>query len=88
MKKRPLNYVSEHLNLPADIICGSCIATAYGNKHLYIENYRGILEYTENTIRILGKNGRIYVYGSKLTIKYYTDNDMRIDGFIHEIKFS
>ena len=46
MKKRPLTYVSEHLNLPADIACGSCIVTAYGRRHIYIENYKGIIEYT------------------------------------------
>lgn len=85
MKHKPLNYVSEHLGLPADIICGSSIATAYGNNHLYIENYRGIIEYDTDHIRVQGKNGRITVFGINLTIDYYTDNDMRIDGIINEI---
>lgn len=85
MKGKPLNYVSEHLNLPADIICGSSIVTAYSNKHIYIENYQGILEYTSERIRIRGKKGDITVYGGNLCINYYTDNDMRIDGCINEI---
>lgn len=55
MKKRPLTYVSEHLNLPADIACGSCIVTAYGRRHIYIENYKGIIEYTSELIKDSGK---------------------------------
>lgn len=85
MKGKPLNYVSEHLGLPADIICGSSIVTAYSKNHIYIEHYKGIVEYTSERIRIRGKNCDITVYGCNLCINYYTDNDMRIDGIINEI---
>lgn len=85
MKHKPAKYVSEHLGLPADIICGSSIVTAYGNNHIYIENYRGIIEYENDHIRIQCKDGRITIEGINLTIDYYTDNDMRIDGIIKEI---
>ena len=85
MKKRPLTYVSEHLNLPADIACGSCIVTAYGRRHIYIENYKGIIEYTSELIKIQGKNCRVLVKGKALCLNYYTDSDMRIDGDIKEV---
>ena len=78
MKKRPLTYVSEHLNLPADIACGSCIVTAYGRRHIYIE-------YTSELIKIQRKNCRVLVKGKALCINYYTDSDMRIDGDIKEV---
>ena len=85
MKSKPLSYVSEHLGLPADIICGSYIVTAYSNNHIYIEHYQGILEYTSERIRIRGKKGDVTIIGCDLCINYYTDNDMRIDGIIKEI---
>ncbi len=88
MKARPLKYVSEHLNLPADIISGASIVTAYGNDHIYIENYKRIIEYTSELIRIQGKNCRIRIEGINLCIDYYTDNDMRIDGEIVTIHLS
>lgn len=63
MKKRPLTYVSEHLNLPADIACGSCIVTAYGRRHIYIENYKGIIEYTSELIKIQEKTAVCWLKG-------------------------
>lgn len=88
MKSKPLNYVSEHLNLPADVVGRACIVTAYGRRHIYIENYKGIIEYTSELIRVQGKDCRVEVIGNRLCINYYTDNDMRIDGDIKEVHLS
>lgn len=85
---KPVNYVSNHLNLPDDVICGSCIVTSYGNRYVFIENYKRIILYTDENILVQGKNCRIEIKGSRLAIKYYTDNDMRIDGRIESVCYS
>ena len=54
--KRKESDLLEKLHLPKDITQGAFILTAIGNKELYIENYKGILEYTADCIRIQGKN--------------------------------
>ena len=87
MKHKPVRYVSEHIGLPADIVCGASIITAYGNNHVFIENYRGITEYNDKYIKIQGKNCRIIIKGEHLVINFYTDNDMRIDGIINDVNF-
>lgn len=77
----------EKLHLPKDITQGAFILTAVGNNELYIENYKGILEYTSNCIRIQGKNTYIAIEGRGLKIDYYTEEDMLIKGCILSIQY-
>ena len=42
--------IIESLKLPKDICMGALKVTLTGNREAWIENYRGILEYTECTI--------------------------------------
>lgn len=77
----------EKLHLPKDITQGAFILTAIGKEELYIENYKGILEYTANCIRIQGKNTYIMIEGKNLTIDYYTEEDMLIKGRIFSIQY-
>lgn len=88
MKKKPLGYVSSRLNLPEDIMNGACVVTAYGNRHVYIQNYKGIIEYGTDMIRLQGKKCRVTIRGCNLVIDYYTDSDMKIDGVISEVNLS
>ena len=86
MKKRE-NDIFEKLNLPKDITRGAFILTAIGNRELYIENYKGILEYTRDCIRIQGKNTYILIEGRNLTIDHYTEEEMMIKGQIFSIQY-
>lgn len=85
--KRKESDLFEKLNLPKDITQGAFILTAVGNKELYIENYKGILEYTKNCIRIQGKNTYIKIEGRNLKIDHYTEEDMLIKGHILSIEY-
>jgi len=86
MKKKENEFL-EKLHLPKDITQGAFILTAVGNRELYIENYKGILEYTSDCIRIQGKNTYIVIAGKKLKIDYYTEEDMLIKGYIISIQY-
>lgn len=86
MKKKE-SELFEKLHLPKDITQGAFILTAIGNKEIYIENYKGILEYTAACIRIQGKNTYIIVKGRGLKIEHYTEEDMLIKGYISSIDY-
>lgn len=85
--KNKENRFLDKLNLPKDITQGAFILTTIGNEELYIENYRGILEYTSNCIRIQGKNTYIVIEGRGLKIDHYTEEDMLIKGHILSIQY-
>ena len=94
-KKKKTNYkkqtyleeISNHLHLPADIIAGAPIITATGRNELCLENYKGIIEFNGNLIRIQTKICRICIEGKHLNILYFTEDEMRITGYIEAIYY-
>lgn len=84
MKKESL---VESLRLPKDICMGALKVSLTGSNEAWIENYRGILEYTENQILLQGKNCQICFEGNRLSIDYYTNEDMKISGCITCVRY-
>ena len=79
--------IVDSLKLPKDTMLGASIVTVTGNSQVLVENYRGILEYTQDCIMLQGKTCRIAICGSRLCIAYYTNEDMKIEGVISEIRY-
>lgn len=73
--------------IPKDVTMGIPILTILGDMELSMENYSGIIEYTDNIIRIRTKNGQIIVCGKMLRINYYTNDEMKIYGRVDSIEF-
>ncbi|HAU86265.1 MAG TPA: sporulation protein [Lachnospiraceae bacterium] len=86
-KQSYLESLSENLRLPPDILGSVPILTVTGSNQLCLENYKGIIEYTGEIIRIQTKNCRIHIEGKKLNIDYFTDDEMRISGKINRIEY-
>ena len=93
-KKLPLSALSnskelivESLKLPKDSMLGAAIVTVTGNREAFIENYKGILEYTTESIVLQGKNCKICFEGRRLSIDYYTNEDMKISGSIDAVRY-
>ena len=78
--------IVESLRLPKDTMLGAAIVTITGNREAFIENYKGILEYTTQTIVLQGKNCKICFEGKQLSIEYYTNEDMKISGMIDTVR--
>lgn len=79
--------MTEATEFPKDVVLGIPVLTAMGRTELCIENYRGIIEYTDTVIRIKTKIGQIKIEGKKLQVEYYTNDDMKITGWIHCIEY-
>ncbi len=80
--------IAEKLNIPEDIAEGLPIVTVTGKNEVYVENYKGIIEYGPQTIRIQTKMCRINFVGKNLEIIYYTNADMKITGEVESITYS
>ena len=91
LKKVKLNQVKsnivESLELPRDIMYGAVIITAMGRNQVLVENYKGIIEYTREKIRLQTKNCQVTVQGQQLVVEYYTHEEMKITGFIQGILY-
>lgn len=79
--------VVNSLKLPKDLLLGASIVTLTGNREAWIENYKGIIEYSERGILIQGKTCQICIQGNSLSIDYYTNEDMKISGNISCVRY-
>lgn len=80
------NFI-ESLELPKDLMYGSVLVTVTGTSEMLLENYRGIIEYTSERIRVQTKHCQIQIQGQRLLIAYYTNDEMKITGNICEITY-
>lgn len=80
--------IAEKLNIPEDISNGFPIVTVTGTCEVYVENYKGIIVYDKNCIKIQTKNCRITFIGKNLEIVYYTNVDMKITGELESVCYS
>lgn len=69
------------------MLLGASILTMTGNHELWVENYKGIIEYTRESIILQAKTGQISICGCGLVIDYYTNEDMKIIGTIQCIRY-
>ncbi|MCM1091103.1 MAG: YabP/YqfC family sporulation protein [Butyrivibrio sp.] len=77
----------ESLQLPRDVCLGALRVTLTGSTEAWVENYRGLLEYSECSILLQGKNCQVCFEGTGLTIDYYTNEDMKISGCIQNVRY-
>ena len=89
-KQKSLKFreqVIEQLELPKDFVLKDALVTITGRRELLIENYNGILIYEDSFIKIQAKNCRIEITGTHLNIDYYTNEEMKITGFLQQIQY-
>lgn len=79
--------ISELLELPKDIMLDLPRITLVGNLQLYIENHKGIIEYSTQKIRINTKSGVIRITGKDLAIKTIITEEIIISGNIDQMEF-
>lgn len=79
--------ISETADAPKDVIMGLPLIHLTGQCEVCIENYRGILEYTEELIRVKTKSGTIRIIGKRMCIEYYMNDEMKITGKIWKVEF-
>ena len=77
----------DSLRFPKDICMGAMKVTLTGNREAWIENYRGLLEYTESHILLQGRTCQVCFEGARLSIDYYTNEDMKISGWIESVRY-
>ncbi len=84
MNKKRIN---DFLDMPREIDANESKITIISFDEIYIENYKGILEYGEFFIKINTYIGVINVHGFCLELQEITCEDIAIKGTIKSIEF-
>ena len=80
--------VADALELPKDILLNMPKMAIFGNKELTIENYKGILEYTQNKIRLNTTSYILVIHGENLSIKNIATEIITVYGKFSNIEFT
>lgn len=87
-KKEPkAARIADALDLPLDVMCDIPRTELMGQSRLSIENFRGILDYNENCVKINTTAGIIKIDGDELFIESITDEGIFIKGTILRLEF-
>ena len=73
------------LELAPDLDGGETKISLTGSGEAVIENYKGILQYTDSEILIQSLRGKVLLRGKNLEIVWYTSLEMKITGSIFSI---
>lgn len=85
-KNPPRERLVEALELPKDIALDMPKITVVGNREAAIENYKGIIEFDSQTVRLNTKMGMAKLEGSGLNISAITDEEIQMTGRITKIE--
>lgn len=90
-KERPIKSVPERLtemlDMPKEVMLDIPKMTFYGDNQVSIENFKGVLSYTDEEVKIKTSGRTIQVTGSQLEIRTITDDDVMIEGRIGTVQY-
>ena len=79
--------MTEAMELPKEIMLNLPLVTLVGQEEVTIENYRGILEYSEETVRVGTAAGILQLRGKKLCLKQLSADCMVVTGRVEKLDF-
>ncbi|AMX82853.1 sporulation protein YqfC [Geobacillus subterraneus] len=80
-------WMAEKLELPADIMMDLPRITMVGQIHIYIENHRGLLTFSDKELRLLLRNGQLLVRGEQFIIKTILPEEILLEGKISQVVY-
>ena len=88
MKKGIREKIAEITDIPKDFLMNMPRITLLGNRELHIDNYKGLLEYTNELISVASTNKIIVVKGNGLIITRIVEKSVYIGGSILSVEFT
>lgn len=87
MKKRLKRQMSDMLEIPGDVIMDLPKVVLVGDLQLFIENHRGIVEYTAESVRINVGDYEVAVSGEGLLLRNILPDEICLEGRIKSVQF-
>lgn len=84
--KKRLEYLLAHyLELPKDLVLDLPRVTIIGDIQVFVENHRGIIEYTPERVRVSTSLGELYIEGTGLALRNIFPEEIGVDGKIRAV---
>lgn len=79
--------MTKTMDLPQDVMMDLPRITMIGQLHIYIENHRGLLAFTDSEVRLMLKNGQLLIKGTAFVIKTILPEEIMLEGKIDKVYF-
>jgi len=87
LMKNIKEYISDKFDIPKEIIMNLPQISLTGNRELFIDNYKSILEYSDTLMRIKAADTIIKISGKSIYIENIGTDDISLSGFFDKIEF-
>jgi sporulation protein YqfC len=83
--QRVRNWMANKMDLPQDVMMDLPRITMIGQIHVYVENHRGLLSFTDKELRLLLKQGQLLIKGKGFVIKTILPEEILLQGKIDQV---
>jgi sporulation protein YqfC len=87
MRQQMKNWMTKQMQLPADVMMDLPRITMIGQLHIYIENHRGVLKFSNQELRLLLKQGQLLIKGDNFVIKTILPEELLLEGRIDQVLY-
>lgn len=77
--------MTDKMELPADVTMDLPRITMIGQLHIYIENHRGVLKFSNQELRLLLEQGQLLIKGNNFVIKTILPEELLLEGTIDQV---
>ncbi|MCS0542535.1 sporulation protein YqfC, partial [Aeromonas veronii] len=85
--QRMRSWITNKMELPADVMMDLPRITMIGQLHIYIENHRGLLTFSDKEVRLLLKQGQLLIKGNAFVIKTILPEEIMLEGKIEHVQY-
>lgn len=78
-------WVTDQMDLPPEILTDMPRITMIGQIHIYIENHRGVLQFSSKEVRLLLSHGQLLIKGEQFIIKTILPEELLLEGKIDQV---
>jgi sporulation protein YqfC len=86
-KQKIQRWLTKQLDLPEDVMMDFPRITMVGQLHIYIENHRGLLTFSDREVRVLLSQGQLLVKGEGFVIKTMWPEELILEGKIEQVLY-
>lgn len=88
VRKKIRRTMADLLEIPGEIALDLPKIILVGNVQVIIENHRGIVEYTTESVRVIVPVGEVRLRGRNLVLRNILPDELCVEGEIQSLNFS
>ncbi|WP_102345552.1 sporulation protein YqfC [Bacillus sp. Marseille-P3661] len=85
IRQQMKRWMTQKMELPADVMMDLPRITMIGQIHIYIENHRGLLKFSDQELRLLLKQGQLLIKGNQFVLKTMLPEEILLEGKIDQV---